>query len=85
MDPGQNSWTQESFQFVANSTSHTFMFKPFDIDNGAALPGDTGVYPVIDLIELADANGPDPVPVPATIALFVLGLAGLRWSRHGKA
>lgn len=86
MDPGETTWTQQSFDFVASSTSLDFMFKPFDIDNGAALPGDTGVYPVLDLIELAEAGDPpSPAPVPATLALLGLGWAGLWWSRRKKA
>lgn len=69
MDPGDTAWTLQSFDFVATSTTHTFRFRPRDIDNGAALPGDTGVYPVIDLIGLTEV----PEPTSATL----LALTGL--------
>lgn len=79
MSPGDSNWAQQSFDFQATSASHTFRFRPRDINNSAALPGDTGVYPVIDLIELADAN---VVPMPTTAAML-LPLAGLRLLRRG--
>ena len=41
--------------------------------------------PVVTTGELSQLASVNPVPVPATLALFGLGLAGLGWSRRKKA
>jgi len=71
MDPGDVVWERQTATFVANATSYSIEFKPFDIDNGAALSGDTGVYPVIDLVSI------HVVPEPSTALLLSLGIVGL--------
>lgn len=89
MDPGETVWSRQSFDFTASAPTLSFLFSPFDIDNGAALPGDSGVYPVLDLIGLALADDDDggqtggtAVPAPGTLALFALGMLVLRLRRR---
>lgn len=69
MNPGDANWTLQSFSFVASTETLRIEFRAFDIDNAAALAGDTGVYPVIDDISLTVSA----VPLPP--ALWTLGAA----------
>lgn len=96
MDVGQSVWQQQSFEFTATTSSIDFAFSPFDFDDAALLPGDTGVYPIIDLITLRVGGievAPEPpvndIPEPVPAALLGAGLllmAGIggRASRKSK-
>jgi hypothetical protein len=66
-------WRQDSFSFVATSTSHRLDF---------LLAIGSEAYMGIDGISLSRSN--TTVPEPTILALFGLGIAGLGWTRRKK-
>jgi hypothetical protein len=70
-------WVTDVLDFTASSSSSTIAFTV----TGADLGGQDPLIAGIDL-EVANANGNSPVPEPATISFFGLGLAALPFARR---
>jgi PEP-CTERM motif len=86
VDFGSTVWTTVNGDGVTPMTTLfiTVFFDPGQINDSSTVSRGVGL--LLDNINVStDPTGPAPVPTPATLALFGLGLAGLGWSRRKKA